>query len=66
MPEKRKIIAETPEEEKILNCLSQEPLHIDKIIGSTNMEASAAGALLLQMEIQGKIKSLGGMNYIKT
>lgn len=66
LPEKRKIIASTPEEEKVLNSLSGEPLHIDKIIESTNMEASAASALLLQMEMAGKIKSLGGMNFIKS
>lgn len=60
----RKILPESPEEEKILNILTQEPLHIDKIILGSELDAAKVGAILTLMEMKGLVKNLGGMNYI--
>lgn len=60
----RKIIPESPEEEKILNILTQEPTHIDKIILASGLDAAKVGAILTLMEMKGLIKNLGGMNYV--
>ena len=63
-------ISETPEptlpEEKILwKFLSHEPVHIDQLIKSSKFSTSQAIAVLTLMEINGKVKNLGGGNYVK-
>jgi DNA processing protein len=60
----KEIIPDTIEEEKILNRLSNEPVHIDKLIKLCEMDASLVNSTLTLMEIKGKIKDLGGMNYV--
>ena len=60
----KEIIPDTIEEEKILNHLSNEPIHIDKLIKLCEMDASLVNSTLSLMEIKGKIKDLGGMNYV--
>ncbi len=59
-----KIEAETPEEEKILETLEEGPLHIDKIIEKTKLNANVIFSTLLLMEVQRKVKNLGGNIYI--
>jgi len=53
------------EEEKILLSLSNEPLHIDKIIKITKLQTAHASSLLAVLEIRGLAKDIGGMHYIK-
>ena len=52
-------------EELILKILSHEPLHVDKIIKATRLETSSAIATLSLLEIQGLVKNIGGMHYIR-
>ncbi|PJE58225.1 MAG: DNA-protecting protein DprA [Candidatus Portnoybacteria bacterium CG10_big_fil_rev_8_21_14_0_10_36_7] len=59
------IFGASAEENVILNCLCKEPTHIDKIIKMAKLEASVVNAILLEMELKGRIKNLGGLNYIK-
>ena len=58
-----KISAESDEEKFILDSLQHEPLHVDKIIEKTKLNASLVAATLALMEISGKIRSLGGNTY---
>ena len=58
-----KIIADSPEEKLIINALKDQPLHIDKIIEMTKLNASSVATTLALMEISGKICSLGGSIY---
>lgn len=60
----KRIIPATPEEEKILKKLSQDPAHIDTIAKLTKLEASAVSATLAVMEMKGMIRNIGGQNYI--
>jgi len=60
----KKIIPSSPEEEKILNHLSLEPIHIDKLIATCGLDAAKVGAILTLMEMKGMVKNLGGMNYV--
>ncbi len=60
----KKIIPATPEEEKILKNLSQDPVHIDTIAKLTKLEASAVSATLAVMEMKGMVRNIGGQNYI--
>ena len=60
----RRIIAETPEEELILKIVTGEPIHIDKIVRETKLNTAAVSATLSLMEMKGKVKNLGGMQYV--
>ncbi len=59
----KEIIPENPEEEKILQILENERLHIDSLVRISGMEAGRIASLLTLMEIKGKVKNLGGMVY---
>ncbi len=54
----------SPEEEKILNILTREPIHIDKLVKQSNIKINVLSGILSVMEISGVIKDLGGKNYI--
>lgn len=62
--QKIKISGESIEEEKILKAIENEPLHLDKIIEKTRLEAGAVSSLITIMEIKGKIKNLGKNIFI--
>lgn len=63
---KQEIVPETKEEAILLKFLNKEPTHIDKLIRKTGLTTAAINSTLTLMEIKGKIKNLGGMNYIIT
>jgi len=58
------IAADNPEEALLLGTLSREPIHIDLIITNSRLPASRVNSLLTLLEIQGRIRNLGGMNYV--
>lgn len=60
----KKIISDVPEENKILELLSKEPMHIDKIVENSNMNASQISSILIMLEMKGMVRNLGGMNYV--
>jgi len=60
---KIKITAASPEEEKILKVLENEPLHVDEIIEKTKLSANIVSSTITIMEITGKIKNLGKNIY---
>lgn len=62
--ETKKIIPESKEEEILLNFLTKEPTHIDKLVNLSGLGAAAANSTLLMMEIKGKVKNMGGANYV--
>lgn len=62
---KQEKISRSPEEKKILSLLSHEPLHIDRIIIAARLETATVGSLLSLLELQGQVKNVGGMNYIR-
>ncbi len=61
---KKIIRAESPEEEKILTMLADEPATVDDIIKKTGLTASQANATLMIMEIGKKIKNLDGRKFV--
>lgn len=63
-PQKRKIAPETPEEEKVISSLSQDPLHINKIAKNTGLNIKTISSTLTMMEIKGMVKNMGNMEYI--
>jgi len=62
--EAKEIIPDTEEEALILKLLSHEPLHIDKIVIETKLDTATVSSTLTLMEMKGKAKNLGGMQYV--
>lgn len=62
--ESKKIIPDSPEEEKILEHLSHEPIHIDDLIRLTRLDTSTINSTLTIMEMKGTVRNLGGMRYV--
>jgi len=60
----QEILPDTIEEELILKILSHEPVVIDKIVQATKLNTATVNSTLALMEIKGKIKNLGGMQYV--
>ena len=54
------------EEKKILALLSNEPVHVDKIVKASTLGTSSASSALSLLEIKGLSRNVGGMNYIRT
>jgi DNA processing protein len=64
--EARQIIPDNQEEKLILDIISDKPIHIDKIIAATKLDAAVVSSTLTIMEMKGKVRNLGGMNYAIT
>ncbi|OGE80155.1 MAG: DNA protecting protein DprA [Candidatus Doudnabacteria bacterium RIFCSPHIGHO2_01_FULL_43_23] len=60
----RKIIADSPAEETILKLLSNEPTHINKLIKESGLTSQEISSALTMMEIKGKVRNLGAMQYV--
>lgn len=53
----------SPQEKIIADILQNGPLHIDKIIETTKMPSQAVSGIICIMELENKIKNLGGNVY---
>lgn len=62
--ESEKISADNKEEAIILNLLNEEPIHIDFLIKNSQLPTAQVGSVLTILEIKGRIRNLGGMNYV--
>ncbi|MEA5079703.1 MAG: DNA-processing protein DprA [Anaerolineaceae bacterium] len=60
----RKAIAASPEENRLLSCLTQDPRHIDEICAISGLPIQAVSATLTMMELKGLVTQVGGMNYV--
>lgn len=62
--ETKKIAPDTKEEAKILEYLSKEPIHIDKLVEKSGLDAGTVSSTLTLMEMKGKVRNLGSLNYV--
>lgn len=60
----KQILPDNLEEGLILNLLSLEPLHIDFLVKQSQLNSAVVSSTLVLMEMKGKVKNLGGMNYV--
>ena len=56
----------TPEEKTILQHLSRTPLHVDELAHLCDCDPSVTNATLVVLELQGHVRNVGGMHYVKT
>lgn len=61
---KPKPVADSKEEELILDLLSKTPIHIDELIRRTQMESKTVASTLALMEMKGRAHQIGGMYYV--
>ena len=60
----KKIIPDTPEEEKIIAHLSHDPIHVDELVRLTKLDTAVINSTLTIMEMKGMVKNLGNMQYV--
>ncbi|PKN97789.1 MAG: DNA-protecting protein DprA [Chloroflexi bacterium HGW-Chloroflexi-4] len=67
IPEKqltRKINPTSGVEKNILNCLSQDPMHVDELCSLSGLPISEVSATLTMLELKGMVTQVGGMHYV--
>lgn len=64
MSKSKKVLPETPEEEKIINIIAGEGIDIDTIVRISGLDTGIVLSTITTMELKGMVKNMGG-NYIK-
>jgi DNA processing protein len=62
--EARDIIPDNEAEAVLLRYLSSEPIHVDELGRSAGLSMSEVTSTLTLMELKGKVRQVGGMNYV--
>jgi DNA processing protein len=62
--EAREIIPDNEAEAVLLKHLSSEPMHVDELGRAVEMPINEVASALALMELKGKVRQVGGMNYI--
>ena len=60
----RKVIPSDETEARLMDVLSDEPLHVDEIRNQTELPIEKVSATLALMELKGMVRQVGGMNYV--
>ena len=60
----RMAIPDSPVEAKILNALSSEPMHIDRLKAKVGLPVEEISGTLAMMELKGMVRPVGGMQFI--
>lgn len=60
----RRLLPADETEARLLNVLSNEPLHVDEIRQRAGMPIEQVSATLVMMELKGLVRQVGGMNYV--
>jgi DNA processing protein len=62
--EAREIIPDNEVEAALLELLSSEPVHVDELGRAAALPISEVASTLTLMELKGKVRQVGGMNYV--
>jgi DNA processing protein len=62
--EAREIIPDNEAEAMLLKHLSAEPIHVDELGRAAGLPMSEVASTLTLMELKGKVRQVGGMNYV--
>jgi len=54
---------ENPDARQVLDALGHDPVSVDELIARTNLTTQAVSSTLLELELQGRVASLGGGRY---
>jgi DNA processing protein len=56
---------DNPTERKLLEALGRQPMHVDEIRSRSSLTPSEVSAGLAVLEIKGRVKQVGGMNFVR-
>jgi DNA processing protein len=56
----------TTEERNVLSKLSRTPVHVDELASLCDCDPSVINATLVTLELQGRVRNVGGLHYVKT
>lgn len=56
----------TDTERAVLNCLSQDPLHIDELTHQCRLPVAQVSSALTMLELKGMVRQVGSMMYVRT
>lgn len=59
----KKILPDSPEEDILLRLLGK-PTFIDELVKKSSLNTAQVNAVLIQMELKGKVQNLGGTRYV--
>jgi DNA processing protein len=62
--EAREVIPDNEAEAMLLKHLSTEPIHVDELGRAAGLPMSEVASTLTLMELKGKVRQIGGMNYV--
>ena len=62
--EAREVIPDNETEAVLLKYLSSEPVHVDELGRAAGLPSSEVASTLTLMELKGKVRQVGGMNYV--
>jgi DNA processing protein len=62
--EARALLPADETEQRLLACLSAEPVHVDELGAQLSLPISQITGTLALMELKGMVRQVGGMNYI--
>ncbi len=62
--EAREVIPDNETEAMLLRHLSTEPVHVDELGRAAGLPISEVASTLTLMELKGKVRQVGGMNYV--
>ncbi len=55
----------SPDEKKVLGCITNEPRHIDSIMNESGLSAGRVSGILIGLELKGLAKQLTGKYYVR-
>jgi len=62
--ETKKIVPDSKQEAEILKHLSHDAVHVDELVRLTSLETNVINSTLTLMEMKGRVRNLGGMQYV--
>ncbi len=62
--EVREIVPESPTEQALLDCIGNEPIHLDQVVRDTGLPTATVSSTLFMMELKGMVRQVDTMSYI--
>jgi DNA processing protein len=62
--EVRAVLPANPTEAKLLDLISEAPVHVDEICRQTELPVHQVSSTLAMMELKGMVRQMGGMHYV--
>ncbi len=55
-----------PEEDRVLEVISHQPIHVDDIVRSCELTTAQVSSMLTLLELKGMVRQVGGLSYVRS